>query len=119
VSKVTFRWASAAWIFLLTVLSLQPLRPRATLRGTPAHVAVHILAFGSAALMPLILAANRAQLWFRTFCLLSLAVAIEIGQGLIYHQRTEWTDFEADGLGIVIALFLILLSRIRGVVRAN
>lgn len=108
--RVTLRWAGAAWILLLVVISLQPLRPRATIRGTSAHVVVHILAFGLAAAAPLRLSVSRLQLWLRTLYLLGLAAGIEIGQAVIYHQHTEWTDFEADGIGITIALLAILIA---------
>lgn len=109
-SRPILRWAGAVWILLLVVVSLQPLRPRATVRGTFAHMVVHVLAFGLAAAAPLLLSVKRLQLWIRTLCLLGMSATIEIGQAVIYHQRTEWSDFGADGIGILIALLLILIT---------
>jgi hypothetical protein len=97
----------------LVVLSLQPLRLHATVRGTAGHFFLHLLLFGFAAVIPLMLSVNPAQESASVFCVFCLTGALEIAQGLIYRFRTEWRDLAADGIGILIAFLAIRVWRIR------
>jgi hypothetical protein len=73
--------------------------------------------FGFAALFPLLLSVNRLQTCARALCVLCLAVAIEVGQSLLYRHRTEWRDFRADVLGIMAAVVLSRLVRMTRLLR--
>lgn len=106
------RCAAAAWIVLLTVISLQPLRLRAIAGGQPLHPVLHFILFGGAALFPLLLSANRAQAWIRALFVLCIGICVEMGQSLLYRHRTEWRDFEADALGVVAAAIVIRTGRL-------
>ena len=97
------RWTGAAWIAALVVLSLQPLRPHRLITRPAGHFVLHILLFGSAAVVPLLLSRNRRQQAVRALCLFCLASAIEFCQALIYVKHMEWKDVEIDGFGILIA----------------
>lgn len=112
-TRSNVRRAGAVWILFLTILSLQPVRLRATNRGTAAHFILHVLLFGLAAAAPLLLSQNRPQASARALGILCLAGAIEIAQGLIYRYKTEWWDFGFDGVGILLAFALVLLWRFR------
>jgi hypothetical protein len=97
----------------LVVVSLQPLRLHATIRGTAGHFFLHTLLFGFAAVIPLLLSMNPAHESARAFGVFCLTGALEIAQSLIYRFRTEWRDLEADGIGILIAFLAIRVWRIR------
>ncbi|MGD1070139.1 MAG: hypothetical protein ABSB15_08360 [Bryobacteraceae bacterium] len=112
-NRSNLRWAGAVWILFLTILSLQPARLRATNRGTAAHFILHVVLFGLAAAAPLLLSENRLRTSVRALCVLCLAGAIEIAQGLIYRYKTEWSDFGSDGVGILIAFAAIRFWRVR------
>jgi len=118
-SRRTLRWAGAAWIAFLVLVSLQPLRLRATVRGTTGHLFVHLVLFGSAAVLPLLLSENRVAESVRAFGILCLAAAIEIAQGRIYHIKTEWSDIEFDCIGVLTVFVAIRFWRIRSATRAN
>jgi len=96
-----------AWIALMTVFSLQPFRFGATRQGTHSHVPAHIAAFGGAAILFLISSKSRAEEWFCAASLISLAVAIEVAQWLIYKGVFEWWDIRTDAAAIVAAALLI------------
>ncbi len=112
VSRNGLRRAGAVWIVFLVVVSLQPLRLHATIRGTAGHFFLHALLFGFAAVIPLLLSVNPAHESARAFGVLCIAAALEITQGLIYRFRTEWRDLEADGIGILIVFLIIRVWRI-------
>jgi hypothetical protein len=112
-SRNGLRWAGTTWIVFLVVLSLQPLRLHSAIRGTASHFLLHVLLFGLAAVIPLLLSSNRVHESARAFCVFCLTGAIEIAQGLIYGFRTEWRDLEADGIGVLIALLAIRVWRVR------
>jgi hypothetical protein len=112
-SRNSLRWAGTVWIVFLVVLSLQPLRLHAAIRGTASHVLLHVLLFGSAAVIPLLLSVNPAHECARALCVFCLTGAIEIAQGLIYGRRTEWQDLATDGIGVLIAFLAIRFWRIR------
>ena len=95
----------------LVVSSLQPLRLRATVQGTAGHFILHVVLFGFAAVIPLLLSGNRAQESARALGVLCLTGGIEIAQGLIYGFHTELRDLEADGMGVLIAFLCIRLWR--------
>lgn len=111
-TRNNLRYAGAVWTSLVVALSLQPLRLRATSHGA-GHVFLHIGLFGFAAVFPLLLSESLAQQTARSWYVLCLAIAIEIAQGVIYRQHTEWTDVQVDGIGILIAFLVIRLCRIR------
>jgi hypothetical protein len=97
----------------VVILSLQPYRLRATYRGTTAHLVLHVAAFAVAALFPSLLSPNRMRAWVNALCLCALAGVIEFSQSVIYRQRTEWTDLEADLFGILLAFVLTRFSPLR------
>jgi hypothetical protein len=103
----------------LVVLSLQPLRLHAAMRGTLSHFLLHVVLFGFAAVIPLLLSANPADESARALCVFCLTGAIEIAQGLIYGFRTEWRDFAADGIGVLIAFLAMRFWRIRMSIRGT
>jgi glycopeptide antibiotics resistance protein len=119
VTRHGLRWAATIWIVFLVVLSLQPLRLHGAIRGTASHIFLHVLLFGFAAVIPLLLSVNRAQECARVICVLGLTGAIEISQGLIYGFRTEWRDLEADGIGVLIAFVAIRFWRFRSPFKWN
>jgi hypothetical protein len=105
-------WVAPITIALLIVFSLLPLRPRATLHGTPGHLALHITGFGLVALPSLLLTVTRAQRWIGLVCLGGLALAVEMGQCFVFQQRMEWEDVLLDCLGALSALALIRFGQI-------
>ena len=115
--KECLRRAGAIWILLLVLYSLQPFRLHVAPRSALLHPIAHILAFGTASLVPSLFSASLAQLWTRALWLLCLGASIEVSQGLIYRQRTEWADLVADGIGILIVSALTMLWRGGGSVR--
>ena len=113
VTRRTLRLAGAAWIVFLVALSLQPLRWPRTNQGTSGHSWLHLVSFGFAAIVPLLLSRNLFQSSTRAFCVLALAGAIEVAQSRVYRYHTEWRDVLADGLGILVAYVAIRLLRNR------
>jgi len=118
-SRNGLRWAGTVWIVFLVVLSLQPLRLHAAIPGTASHFLLHLLLFGFAAVIPLLLSVSPAHETARALCVFCLTGAIEIAQGLIYGFRTEWRDLATDGIGILIAFLAIRFWRIRMSMRGN
>jgi|SRR5580658_9753072 hypothetical protein len=118
-TRSNLRWAGATWIVVLVLLSLQPIRLRATVRGTTGHFFVHIVLFGSAAVLPLLLSENRVAEAVRAFSILCLAAAIEIAQSRIYHLKTEWSDLEFDCIGVLTVFVAIRFWRIRTAIRTS
>jgi hypothetical protein len=116
-TRKNLRRAAASWIVFLVVFSLQPLRLRTVAGGKPLHPALHVIAFGLAALFPLLLSVNRTQEWARALGVLFPGVGIEMGQSLIYGHHTEWKDFRADVLGVLFALVMIRCGRIVSLIR--
>jgi hypothetical protein len=114
-ARNNLRRTGATWVVFVVMLSLQPVRLRSTIRGTAAHLLLHVVMFGFAAIAPLLLSGNRAQESARAFFVLCLAVAIEIAQRLIYGHRTEWWDVEMDGAGVLLAFVAIRFWRLRRV----
>lgn len=96
--------AAWAWIALLIVFSLQPLRLRAIASGRPLHPLVHALMFGLAALLSLIRNARRTQRLIRTAAILLVAAGLETAQSMFYGHRTEWTDVWSDAFGVLIVV---------------
>ncbi len=110
-TRRTLRWAGAAWIMFLVVLSLQPLRWRRTNQGTSGHGLLHLVSFGIATIFSLLLSKNLFQSCKRAFCVLALAGGIEVAQGRLYRYHTEWRDVLADGLGVLVAFVAFPLLR--------
>jgi hypothetical protein len=98
------------WIAFLTIMSLQPVRPRGIGSGT-AHFILHVTLFGLAAMVPLLLGESGLQQAARALSVVFLAGGVEIGQALIYHKRIEWRDVEFDALGVLIAFVLVRFYR--------
>ena len=110
-TRSSLRRAGAAWIVLVVALSLQPVRVRATSHGA-GHLVLHIVLFGLAAVVPLLLSGNRTQEAARALYVFGLACAVEIAQSRIYHYHPpEWRDIEIDGIGILIAFLVIRFCR--------
>jgi hypothetical protein len=109
-SRRKLRWIARVWITSLVVFSLQPNRFVATRQGTSAHPVAHILAFGIAAALLLVLGRSRGQQWISALSLVGLATAIEAAQFLIYHGALEWWDIGSDTVGIAIARLLNAIS---------
>jgi hypothetical protein len=118
-TRSNLRWAGATWIVFLVLLSLQPMRLRPIARGTHGHLFVHLVLFGSAAVLPLLLSENRVAESVRALGILCLAAAIEIAQSRIYHHKTEWSDLEFDFIGVLTVFVAIRFWRIRTALRAN
>jgi hypothetical protein len=93
-------------------MSLQPIRLRGIVTGTP-HAWLHILLFASAAPIPLLLAANAWHEAARAFYLICFAAVVEICQSALYRKPVEWNDVGFDALGVLGAFAVVRLCRRR------
>lgn len=95
---------AALWIAGLIVLSLQPVRVHKISGRTLGHQIEHVLLFGATAMMLLMLARNRREIFNAVGGVVLLAMGIEISQFLIYSLPAfEWWDVREDTIGAVIA----------------
>ncbi len=104
-SRKRLRLIAIVWMICLTVVSLQPYRPRGE-SHSEAHRILHVIAFGVPALMLLALARGLKQQWAAALTIVCLALAIETAQHLIYGNTFEWWDVRDDVIGLLIAVLL-------------
>jgi hypothetical protein len=116
VSRSALRQAGATWIVFVVAMSLQPARLRATSHGA-AHLVLHLLLFGLAAIIPLLLSGNWTQEAARAFSVFCLGVGVEIAQGLMSRHHPEWRDVKVDGIGVLAVFLAIRFCRIRRAMR--
>jgi hypothetical protein len=106
--------SAIVWITCLVVVSLQPIRPFGGGESpSMLHRAGHILSFGTAGLMLLVLSKNRKKEWTAVLAVLCLAVGIESAQHLLYRGPFEWWDVREDAIGLVTAGLLTRWTRVR------
>jgi hypothetical protein len=112
------RYLCWIWIMCVIVGSLLPLRMKIAL-GTTSHLhrPLHMFVFGSAAVVLLLLSNTLRQRLTSVLCILALAAFLEILQFWITYQPKysafEWRDLLDDGGGIVIAVVLSMLIKLR------
>lgn len=106
------RQITIVWIVCLAAISLQPYRPPEG-PGSILHRAGHMVAFGAAGLMLLVLSDSDKQKWAAALKVICLAVAIETAQHLLYKGPFEWWDVRDDIIGLLIAVLLIRWTRVR------
>ena len=111
-SRAIRQWLAGVTIASLIAFSLSPVRITATLHGKPGHNALHVVLFGFITWMCLCLANTRLQRWIVMGSVLLLALSIEAGQTVEFHQRMEWTDVGVDALGSIFASGIFLISRL-------
>ncbi len=68
------------------------------------HRTVHVMAFVALTLVAAALANTVRRRVAVALAILLLAVAIEAGEHLIFHNTLEWSDIEDDSEGIAIGL---------------
>jgi len=101
-----------AWILLLIVGSLQPVRPRPVLVSVVSlHRLIHWLAFSGASLLLLYLCRTRAQEIRSVLSVFFLGLFLEYAQHLIYHNPIEWWDVRDDAFAILAALVIYRFTR--------
>lgn len=100
------------WIACLIFVTVYRFAPQ-TPHGSIAHRSEHVVAFGILGLMLLPLARSNALKWWIALAMLVFAGALELGQHKIFGQTFEWWDVRDDGIGILAALLLLRLTRIR------
>jgi hypothetical protein len=104
-TRAILRRVAIVWIVCLIVLSLQPLRVPDTRVRNYKHQIEHVLAFGSTAMLLLVLARNRREVVSAVGGVVLLGIAIEISQYLIYSlPMLEWWDIREDTIGAALAL---------------
>jgi hypothetical protein len=69
---------------------------------------LHVLVFGLTTFICLLVPESRSQKWVGLFSICALAIGIEAGQCVVFHQTMEWADVLLDCLGSLSAFGLIL-----------
>src|SRR5579862_8469762 len=104
--RATLRPVAITWIAFLVAISLQPWRPRGESQSI-VHQVWHLVSFGAAGLMLLVLSRGRKQHWAAAAMVICLAVAIETSQHLLYKGPFEWWDVRDDTIGVLVGAALI------------
>jgi glycopeptide antibiotics resistance protein len=112
-TRRNIRWAGVICVALLIAISVQPFRVHAIRNLSHWHSTLHVLWFGLAAFLFLMLSQSRSREWAVAATFVCLGAAIEAVQTKLYHQRFEWKDLCADTLGVLIAFMAIQIIRKR------
>jgi hypothetical protein len=112
VRRVALAGSAILWIAFLVFVSINRRGPR-TPHGSLTHWAAHVLAFAIPGLMLLPLCRNTGQKWAAALALVCLAGLLELRQHQIFGQPVEWWDIRDDGIGILLASFLLRFNRCR------
>ncbi len=78
-----------------------------------AHDAVHVAAFGGAAVLLMLWARTRLQELGLAVMALALGAGIEVAQRMVTDNALEWTDIQLDALGAMVALLCMQFRSIR------
>jgi hypothetical protein len=108
----TTRLVALLWLLLIVVGSLQPARPGPVVA---MHRGIHFLAFGSAALLLLLLSRTRYREIRAVAALCLLGLSLEFVQHLVYLKPMEWRDVRDDTLAALAAFLLYRLIPARPV----
>ena len=79
------------------------------------HRAAHLISFGVAGLMLLVLSDDRRKEWTAALSIIGLALFIETAQHLLYRGTFEWWDVRDDVIGLVVAAVLTRWTRVKDV----
>ena len=113
-SSRRLRRLSVWWVLTLLIGSMLPARAKIAL-GTVgmAHDAVHVAAFGGAAVLLMLWARTRLQELGLAVMALALGAGIEVAQRMVTDNALEWTDIQLDALGAMVALLCMQFRSIR------
>ena len=100
--STVIRVAVLAWIVLLTVVSLQPMRPPETVA---LHREVHLFAFAVTAVLFRSLHAGPRRGLQSAFAAVLLGAVLELLQTHLRHPF-EWWDVRDDAIGAVAGIVL-------------
>jgi hypothetical protein len=94
-----------AWlsVIIVTVGSLQPVRPRLVL---VYHHPIHVLMFSAVAFLFFRLSPDRSQIIRSALAICLLGLSLEFYQHSINHHQIEWWDICTDWAGILISFLL-------------
>jgi hypothetical protein len=119
-TRENLRRVAAVWIVVMVAISLQPFRPWPSGQAPSVlHRVAHIGNFGAIGLMLLALSDGRKQKWQAALFIVCLAFAIETSQHFLYRGVFEWWDIRDDVIGLLIALLLGRVTRVRSLLLCN
>lgn len=113
------RLLTAFWLFLITAISVAPLRVKVFLHSTTHwHDAFHLTAFFVTGLLAFSGLGRNLPAWLVSVLLIAYCGVLEWLEAVIYHNPFEWHDLLVDTLAIALAWLCIspirtLLSRQR------
>ncbi|MGA2149517.1 MAG: hypothetical protein ABSH49_31675 [Bryobacteraceae bacterium] len=107
ISRAVLRITAWIWLALLIVGSLQPTRP-GIVKGN--HRPIHYVAFAGAVILLFSLSRTRRQEIQGALATFFLGFSLEFLQHLIYRSHVEWRDIADDGIAILLAFALYLLT---------
>jgi hypothetical protein len=104
------RFLVAAWLLLITAVSLAPLRLKLALHTVGVwHNPIHFAVFLATGLLALSTASSFATRGLRTAYLILFCAATELLEALLFHNPFEWRDLSVDSLGLCSGWLLIML----------
>jgi hypothetical protein len=100
------RRVTQVWLAVLILGSLQPARPKPVVS---MHLGIHLLGFGGAVFLLLLLADNLLREIRAVVGMCLLGLTVELLQHLMYGNVMEWWDVRDDALAILTAWALYRL----------
>ena len=98
-------------ILALLILSFLPRRDKQLLHTEGKwHSLGHLVALGAIAYVVARIARTARGRWLLFLASLSLGIAIEVGEHLVFRNQLEWKDILIDAAGVVLGTLIAIVS---------